>query len=106
MADLAAFEAEVRTKIKQLASKDANARLRAAQWLGEAGEPSAITSLAQTFKNDPDARVREAARYSLGMFRALEAALDSSKEEETLELLQKVALEGKMGRRVPVRTRT
>ncbi|MCB9452796.1 MAG: HEAT repeat domain-containing protein [Anaerolineaceae bacterium] len=106
MAELATFEAEVRKKIKELSSKNANTRLKAAQWLGEAGEPSAITSLAQAYKNDPDARVRDAAQYSLGMFRALEEALAGDKEEETLALLQRVALEGKRGRRVLIPTRT
>jgi hypothetical protein len=106
MADLKAFEAEVKNKIKELSSKNASTRLKAAQWLGEAGEPFAITKLTQAYKNDSDSRVREAAKYSLGMFRALENALSSDKEEEILVLLQKVAEEGKRGRRVPIPTRT
>lgn len=106
MADLATFEAEVRNKIKELSSKNATTRLKAAQWLGEAGDPVAITGLVQAYKNDSESRVRDAAKYSLGMFRALEDALDSDKEEQALALLQRVALEGKRGRRVPIPTRT
>jgi HEAT repeat protein len=52
MPDLDAFEAEVKGKIKQLSSKDAATRRKAAAWLGEAGDPTAITSLAQVYKND------------------------------------------------------
>lgn len=100
MADLDAFEAEVREKIKQLASKDAGARRKAAAWLGEAGDPSAITGLAHTFKHDNDRSVRAAAAYSLGMFRALQKGL-AEDSERTMTLLQGVA-EGKMGGRTPI----
>jgi len=99
MPDLDAFEAEVKAKIKQLSSKDATARRKAAAWLGEAGDPTAITSLAQVYKNDPDPRVKQAAAYSLGMFRKLEQELEGSGAEAAMALLQKVALEGKMGGR-------
>ncbi len=104
MPDLDAFEAEVRERIKQLASKDAETRRKAAVWLGEAGDPSAITGLAHTYKHDNDKRVREAAAYSLGMFRALQTGL-SNDNERTLQLLQKVA-EGRRGGRAPIPTRT
>jgi hypothetical protein len=104
MPDLDAFEAEVRERIKQLASKDAEVRRKAAAWLGEAGDPSAITGLAHTYKHDNDKQVREAAAYSLGMFRALQAGL-SNDNEHTLQLLQNVAA-GKRGGRVPIATPT
>ncbi len=100
MADLDAFEAEVREKIKQLASKDANTRRKAAAWLGEAGDPSAITGLAHTYKHDNDKSVRDAAAYSLGMFRALQKGLTDD-SDRAMALLQGVA-EGKMGGRVPI----
>ncbi|MBI5670299.1 MAG: HEAT repeat domain-containing protein [Chloroflexi bacterium] len=105
MPDLEVFEAEVKKNIKQLSSKDAKVRRKAAAWLGEAGDPTAITALVQVYKNDRDARVREAARYSLGMFRALQEAWDDD-QERVGQLLEDVALNGKMGRRVPVRVRT
>ncbi len=100
MPDLDAFEAEVKAKINQLASKDAATRRKAAAWLGEAGDPTAITRLAQAYKNDADPRVKEAAAYSLGMFRKLEQELDGDNSEVVVALLEKVALEGKMGGRL------
>lgn len=105
MPDLETFEAEVKKNIKQLSSKDAKARRKAAAWLGEAGDPTAITALVQVYKNDRDARVRDAARYSLGMFRALQEAWDDDLDRVG-QLLEDVALNGKMGRRVPIRVRT
>lgn len=105
MPDLEAFEAEVKNKIRQLSSKDAKARRKAAAWLGEAGDPTAITALVQAYKNDRDPRVRDAARYSLGMFRALEIAW--GEDQETVgQLLEDVALNGKIGGRVPIATRS
>lgn len=106
MPDLDAFEAEVKAKIKQLSAKDPAARRKAAAWLGEAGDPTAITALAQTYKNDADPRVKEAAAYSLGMFRKLEQELEGDDSEAAMALLQKVALEGKMGGRPRIATRS
>ncbi|MBZ0290820.1 MAG: HEAT repeat domain-containing protein [Anaerolineae bacterium] len=106
MPDLDAFEAEVKAKIKQLSAKDPAARRKAAAWLGEAGDPTAITALAQAYKNDADPRVKEAARYSLGMFRKLEQELEGDNSEAAMALLQKVALEGKMGGRQRIPTRS
>jgi hypothetical protein len=105
MADLDAFEVEVKAHIKQLLAKDATSRRRAAEWLGEAGDPTAITALKQAYKNDADPRVREAAAYSLGMFRKLEQELAGNKSDEAMALLEKI-VDGKMGRRVPIPKRT
>lgn len=100
MPELEVFEAEVKAKIKQLTSKDAVARRKAAEWLGEAGDPMAVTTLAQAYKNDSDPRVREAAGYALGMFRSLEAALNSDKADQTMKMLEDVALREKFGHRL------
>jgi hypothetical protein len=105
MSDLEAFELQVKEKIKQLSHKDARKRREAAAWLGEAGDPDAITKLRQVYKEDTDKRVREAAKYSLGMFRALEKVWNTDKRDQALERLEAIALEGKMGKRVPVPTR-
>lgn len=99
MPDLDAFEAQVKQNIKLLASKDVKARRQAARWLGEAGDPTAITSLSQAYKNDADPTVRENARYALGMFRKLEQELNGPNRNKTVKLLQDVALKGKMGGR-------
>ena len=45
MSELDAFEANVRNYIKLLSSPDAKVRRKAAAWLGEAGDPNAITRL-------------------------------------------------------------
>lgn len=102
MSELDAFEAKVRQNIKLLSSSDAQIRRQAATWLGESGEPSAITRLKQVYENDPDAKVRQAAAYSLSMFRALERDMNGPNSERVYELLEDVQMRGKMGRRVPV----
>lgn len=105
MPDLDAFEAQVTENIKQLSAKDPKARRQAAAWLGEAGDPTAITALVQAYKNDPDPRVREDARYALGMFRKLEDAL-ARDQDGTVKLLQDIALHGKIGHRIRIPVRS
>lgn len=103
MSELDAFEAEVRKNIKLLSSEDAKVRRKAALWLGEAGDPSAITRLRQIYKEDSDRSVADAAEYSLGMFRALERALDSDDSDAVLQRLENIAVKGQRGRRARFR---
>jgi hypothetical protein len=103
MSDLDTFMAQVQQNIKLLSSPNANVRRKAATWLGESGDPSAITRLKQVYEEDPDAGVRRAAAYSLGMFRALEQGMSSEDNDLVYERLEDIALRGKMGRRVPIR---
>ena len=105
-AALEAFEEEVRDNIKLLSSKDTKARMKAAAWLGEAGDPTAITMLKQVYKDDPDPKVRATAQYSLGMFRKLEEALKQPDQSRVQKLLADVAVRGKIGRRVPISVRS
>ncbi|MCA9890397.1 MAG: HEAT repeat domain-containing protein, partial [Anaerolineae bacterium] len=74
----AAFEARVDTYIRAAMSPKLakNKRLKAIEFLGESGEPKAIPTLVRIYNNDKDPKVRQAAEYSLGMFRALDDALD------------------------------
>ncbi len=102
MSELDAFEAKVRQNIKLLSAADARTRRTAARWLGEAGDPSAITRLRQVYEEDPDSGVRQAAEYSLGMFRALEEGLNGPKHDDVVQKLEDIALKGKMGRRSPL----
>jgi hypothetical protein len=104
MSELDAFEVKVRQNIKLLSSPDAKARRKAAAWLGEAGEPSAITRLKQVYEEDPDASVRQAAAYSLGMFKVLEREMNGPDGDRVMDILEDVQLRGKMGHRAPVRT--
>jgi len=100
------FEEQVRDNIKLLSSKDPKARLKAAAWLGEAGDPTAITMLMRVYKDDPEPKVRDTAKYSLGMFRKLEEELKKPDQSRVQKLLEDVAVHGKTGRRVPVPVRS
>ena len=102
MSELDQFEAQVRQNIKLLSSTDAKTRRKAAVWLGEAGDPNAITRLRQIYDEDPDAKVRQAAGYSLGMFRALQEAMNGDNSGQVMQLLEDIALRGKRGGRVPI----
>ena len=104
MSELDVFESQVREQIRQLDSPKASVRRKAAAWLGEAGDPSAIKRLTEIYQKDPNTSVRAAAAYSLGMFRALEGGMQSDDPDPVYELLEDIALRGKMGRRVPIAT--
>ncbi len=106
MSELDAFEAKVSENIKLLSSTDAKVRRKAAEWLGEAGDPRAITRLRQVYKEDRDKKVRQTAEYSLGMFRALEQGLAGNKRDAVVQRLEDIALRGKMGRRTSIRRST
>src|SRR5687767_15981756 len=103
---MADFQDTARIKIKELSSTKASVRREAAYYLGEAGVDEAITKLATVFKNDPDKSVRKAAGYALGMFKAVEEALNGGREEEVVELLRGIVDEGKIGRRLKTGTGT
>ena len=95
------FQKNVAQAMKVLGNERSSVdnRIKAAQWLGESGEPTAITSLRQAYMNDSDKKVRQAAGYSLGMFRALQKALnDPKRADEVSQMLEQIIFEGKMGR--------
>lgn len=101
MSELDLFEENVSNNIEMLSSKDARARRKAARWLGEAGEPSAVIELRKLYEGDPDRKVRKAAGDALGMLRALEVGLDQD-QETVYDLLEDVQLRGRLGKRVAV----
>jgi len=97
---LAKFQANVKQAMRVVSNENASAdsRIKAARWLGESGEPTAITSLRQAYLNSPDKKVKKAAAESLGMFRALQKALDDPDQAtEVGQLLQGIIFEGKTG---------
>jgi len=96
---MADFEAEINEKIIVLAEGTAQERREAAYFLGEVGADIAIPRLADVYREDEDRSVRDAAAYALGMFKAIDEALKSGKEEKVLELLRQVSEEGKLGSR-------
>jgi len=81
----------------QLSSDDPMKRRDAARWLGEAIEDPAIPRLIDLYQNDPDARVRKAAAYALGQFRAFDLALKED-EEFAGEIIDDVIVKGQLGR--------
>lgn len=97
----AAFEARVDTYIRAAMSPKLakNKRLKAIEFLGESGEPKAIPTLVRIYNNDKDPKVRQAAEYSLGMFRALDDALDGPQADRALDLLSDIVNEGQLGHR-------
>lgn len=103
---LEAFLESVRENIKLLSSKDPKVRMKAAAWLGEAGEPTAITMLMRVYKDDTDPKVRAAAQHSLGMFRKLEQELKKPDQTRVQKLLEDITVHGKMGRRLPISVRS
>jgi hypothetical protein len=101
MSELDIFEENVNNNIELLSSGDARTRRKAARWLGEAGEPSAVIELRKLYEQDPDRKVRKAAGDALGMLRALEQGLDQD-QTSVYDLLEDVQLRGKLGKRVPI----
>lgn len=97
---VAKFQSNVKRAMKVVTNENASTenRVKAALWLGESGEPTAITGLRQAFLNSTDKKVQHAAGQSLGMFKALQEALDNPDQaEEVQELLQGIIFEGKLG---------
>lgn len=88
--------------------QSAKARRDAAIWLGESGEPRAIPALVRICEETDDTALRTAAEQSLGMFRAMEQALNGSEEEQeqVYELVESIVVHGQMGRRLAVPMRT
>jgi hypothetical protein len=99
---LADLQKEVVVKIKQLRNKSAQTRAEAAYWLGEAGEVQAIEPLAQLYEKEKDPKVRQAAAYALGMFRAMETLIEAGDQEGLTDALIQVQMEGKFGKRASV----
>lgn len=97
---LAKFQENVKRAVLVVNNENAptDNRVKAARWLGESGEPTAITALQSAYLNTSDKKVKKAAEESLGMFRALEKALDNpEKVEEVDALLKGIIFQGKMG---------
>ena len=80
----------------------AGERRDAALYLGEAAAGEALDALVRAYHEDDDKRVRKAAAYALGMFRAVEKGLKDGRDKQVVGLLTRVEEEGKLGRRAPV----
>lgn len=107
------FQQQVSKKIKLLMTRKAptEKRVEAALWLGEAGDPKAITALSKVYKGEKNKEVKGAVEYALGMFKALDLAIEREEGESVndalyreenkviLGLLTNIALKGEFGKR-------
>jgi len=114
------FDAMVDQKMKLLLSRkeETQTRIEAAYWLGESGAPKAITVLRKVYKGEKDKKIQKAAEYALGMFKALDQAIERGEDEPVAdalqhqdnslirELLEGIVLSGDRGKRkrIPART--
>ncbi|MBE2182857.1 MAG: HEAT repeat domain-containing protein [Anaerolineae bacterium] len=98
-AEITARQQQIERLINMLASSNWRDRRDAASMLGELAADSAVDELISVYLNDSNVRVRDAAAYALGQFRAVDAALQAGKEEKVTKLLTRVEIEGKIGQR-------
>ncbi len=98
-AETAARQQQIERLINMLASSNWRDRRDAALMLGELAADSAVDELVSVYLNDSNARVRDAAAYALGQFRAVDVALQAGKEDKVTRLLTNVEVEGKIGQR-------
>jgi hypothetical protein len=97
---LAKFQQNVQQAMRIVTNEKVSVskRVKAAQWLGESGEPTAIASLRQAYLDSSDKKIKNAAEESLGKFRALKESLDDpNKAPEVGQLLQDIIFKGKTG---------
>ncbi len=96
------FEAKIDDMISQLRSKSAAKRREAAYFLGEVAAADAVEPLVDLYEKDKNASVRAAAAYALGMYKAVERALNAGDETKVVRLLRQIEEDGKLGARAPV----
>ncbi len=94
-------EREIERQLGELQSSDPKARRAAVLYLGEAGAADAVGELIDVYETDEDRRVRKAAAYALGQFKAIDRAMQRGKTEQVEKLLKRVEVEGRLGRRAP-----
>lgn len=92
---------QISDMIQALRSSDPRERAFAAGWLGEAAAGDAVEPLIRIYLDDEDRRVRSAAAYALGQFRAIDRAIAAGKEAKVVDLLTQVEVQGRLGGRVP-----
>ncbi|MBI1259804.1 MAG: hypothetical protein GC204_20240 [Chloroflexi bacterium] len=97
-----AFEEKIEVMIAQLRSKNAGKRREAAEFLGEAAAADAVPALVKVYQKDKNPRVRAAAAYSLGMYKAVERAINAGDEEDVVDLLKQIEEDGELGSRAPI----
>lgn len=94
------FQVNVKQAMRVVSNENGsvNNRIKAARWLGESGEPTAITALRQAYLNSPDKKIKKVAAESLGKFRALQESLDDPDQVADVgQLLQDIIFKGQVG---------
>lgn len=100
-ARMAAFNKKVQRNMKIILSRKPSTekRVEAALWLGNSGEPTAIPALAKVYRGEKNKKVKSAAAYALGQFKALDKAIvrepgemfgEAAAREENADVLQRL----------------
>jgi hypothetical protein len=93
-------ERDMEIHLRNLESTDPKERRAAAYYLGEAANADALPMLIDLYETDEDKGVRQAAKYALGQFKAVDRALARGKQADVEVLLKKVE-KGQLGKRAP-----
>lgn len=115
---IAKFERKVKRNMQIIQSSkvDMDKRVEAAYWLGEAGSPQAISALRKVYLAEKNPKLKSAAEYALGQYKAMdyaierepgeavETALGRPENEIIYQLMLDIALEGKFGKRKRIST--
>ncbi|MCC6615183.1 MAG: HEAT repeat domain-containing protein [Anaerolineae bacterium] len=97
-----AREREIERNLSKLRSDSPQERREAAQYLGEAAVSESIPELIDLYETDDDRKVRRAAAYALGQFKAIDRELEKGQQKKVELLLKRVEVNGKLGKRAPV----
>jgi len=97
-----AREREIERNLSKLRSDSPEERREAALYLGEAAVSDAVTELIDLYEMDDDKKVRRAAAYALGQFKAIDRDLEKGQQKKVETLLRRVEVSGKLGKRAPV----
>lgn len=102
------FMQEVQRNIKTLRDSDSSSaqRVASAYWLGESGEPTAISTLVGVYQTTNERALKQATAYALSQFKALDEALNGNDQEladHARELYAGIVLRGEFGKRSTTR---
>lgn len=97
-----AREREIEQNMSKLRSDSAAERREAALYMGEAVVSDAVHDLIDLYETDDDKKVRRAAAYALGQFKAIDEELSKGRQAKVEALLKRVEFQGKLGKRAAV----
>lgn len=106
------FNKRVKKQIAILMTRkkfNATQRAKAAQWLGESGEPTAIPYLVQIYTKEKDKTVQRAAEEALSQLKALGELVngeDEELQEFAFELMGNIVFKNELGKRKSPSPRT